>query len=68
MVVDYRTTTSNPDIVFPSGGEDVSLSLQWVADPANMRQEADRGSVFLAGNSAGGKCSLCGDLREKDYL
>jgi len=47
--LDYRLYGTH-DAVFPSGGEDVALAVQYVID--NVK-EADPSRVFLCGNSAG---------------
>jgi acetyl esterase/lipase len=49
VLPDYRLYGQH-DAVFPSGGEDVGLTLQWVVD--NLK-EVDLERIFLIGNSAG---------------
>ncbi|TAQ84642.1 hypothetical protein B7494_g7039 [Chlorociboria aeruginascens] len=53
IIPDYRRVNSEvggEDAVFPSGGEDVSLVLQWLEGFEEERKK----NVFLMGNSAGG--------------
>ena len=55
VIPDYRRVNSNfggEDAVFPSGGEDTSLTLKWVA--SNLVKEGEKREVVLMGNSAGG--------------
>ncbi|KAI5480137.1 hypothetical protein MNV49_001797 [Pseudohyphozyma bogoriensis] len=53
IIPDYRLVGVHDGTIFPSGGEDISLVLQWLAAPGNV-PKADLSSVFLVGNSAGG--------------
>ncbi|KEF58624.1 uncharacterized protein A1O9_06550 [Exophiala aquamarina CBS 119918] len=51
VVVDYRLLSHGA--VFPSGGEDVALAIDWIEE--HFRQERPEGlDLFLMGNSAGG--------------
>jgi acetyl esterase/lipase len=49
IVMDYRLLEHGA--TYPSGPEDVSLALQWLAG-GNVKQ-ADLNNVFLLGESAG---------------
>ncbi|EPE33055.1 alpha/beta-Hydrolase [Glarea lozoyensis ATCC 20868] len=52
IIPDYRRVgVEGEDAAYPSGGEDVSLTLKWVV--ANLCQEGER-EVVVMGNSAGG--------------
>jgi len=53
IIPDYRRVNSpfgGEDAVFPSGGEDVSLTLKWLEKFNSSTQR----NVFIMGNSAGG--------------
>lgn len=51
VIVDYRLLSHGA--VFPSGGEDVALAIDWIEQ--HFRQECPEGvDLFLMGNSAGG--------------
>lgn len=65
VIPDYRRVNSQfggEDAKFPSGGDDVSLSLKWVEE--NLCKEGKR-QVVIAGNSAGGVHTLTFLLEEK---
>lgn len=49
VIVDYRLLEHGAR--FPSGAEDISLALQWLA--AGHVPQADLNNVFLLGESAG---------------
>lgn len=58
VITDYRRANSladgtGEDAVFPSGGEDVALTLQWL-EKHLAEKEIEKRDVFLMGNSAGG--------------
>lgn len=50
IVPDYRLVLTHSDAKFPSGGEDVALVVDWIAN--NVGPEPN--DLFLMGNSAGG--------------
>lgn len=52
VIINYRLYGEH-DASFPSGGEDISLALQWLAKTDKI-PSADLNNVFLCGNSAGG--------------
>lgn len=52
VVPDYRLVGKH-DVKFPSGGEDVSLTVEWVAQHADLFGN-DPLDIFVMGNSAGG--------------
>ncbi|CAG8960653.1 hypothetical protein HYFRA_00013531 [Hymenoscyphus fraxineus] len=59
VIPDYRRVNSEfggEDAVFPSGGEDVALSLRWVEE--NLGGEGGKREVVTMGNSAGGVHTL----------
>lgn len=53
VIIDYRLYGATEDPAsFPSGAEDISLALQWLAK--GQIAEADTSNLFILGNSAGG--------------
>ncbi|KAH8691028.1 Alpha/Beta hydrolase protein [Phaeosphaeriaceae sp. PMI808] len=71
VVPDYRLLSHGAK--FPSGGEDVTLAVQWVSENVDKLIDAKGGSqpevdLFLLGNSAGGvhvwTFLLCDDFKE----
>ncbi|KAM0754372.1 alpha/beta-hydrolase [Meredithblackwellia eburnea MCA 4105] len=53
IIPDYRLVGTHEGAVYPSGGEDVSLALEFISQPGNLEPSADLEKVFLMGNSAG---------------
>lgn len=58
IVSDYRRVNfpaqgTGEDAIFPSGGEDVALTLQWI-EKYLAEKGIEKRDVFLMGNSAGG--------------
>ncbi|RDL41302.1 uncharacterized protein BP5553_01281 [Venustampulla echinocandica] len=68
IIPDYRlvnVASKGHDAVFPSGGDDVSLVLKWVAK--TFAGEGGKRDVFIMGNSAGG-VHISTFLFESQYL
>ena len=53
ILPDYRRVRPDEQATFPSGGEDVDLTLQWVSSNLKSKSGKPR-DVYLMGNSAGG--------------
>ncbi|KAM0756338.1 alpha/beta-hydrolase [Meredithblackwellia eburnea MCA 4105] len=52
VIPDYRLVGTHEGAHFPSGGEDISLVLEFISKSIDKSADLDR--VFLLGNSAGG--------------
>lgn len=53
VVPDYRLVGTHDDAVFPSGGEDLALAVEWLFKNQSMLGDK-AADLFIMGNSAGG--------------